>query len=74
MTVSLPLTQMSVREKMDLIEVILDDLSGKDAEISLPQWHAELLQERQARIDRGEERFTDWGTAKAEIRQRCHTK
>jgi hypothetical protein len=74
MTVNLPLSQMSVREKMDLIEQIFADLSKDEDGIPLQDWHAEVLEERQAKIERGEETFTDWETAKAEIRQKCHTR
>ncbi|MFZ4767990.1 MAG: addiction module protein [Roseimicrobium sp.] len=72
MTVTLPLAEMSFREKLDVIELVLADLAGEEAQVPLPEWHADLLDERQARIDRSEERFTNWETAKAEIWMRCH--
>jgi hypothetical protein len=74
MTVNVPLAQMSVREKMDLMEAILDDLSRHETEVPLPEWHSHVLEERHAMAERGEVQFTDWETAKAEIRQRCHSK
>ncbi len=35
-----------------------------------PEWHREVLEERERRIASGEARFSDWEQAKADIRKR----
>ena len=46
------------------------DLSNQDSGYTPPQWHNEILKERQKRIDSGDIGFTDWEVAKREIRKR----
>ncbi len=70
MSVTLPLDTMTVPEKIQVMEAIWADLTRNAAEIESPSWHGELLVERERRITSGEARFTDWETAKKEIRNR----
>jgi hypothetical protein len=66
---TLPLTQMSVEEKIRTMENLWDSLLHEDSEIASPDWHAQLLVERETAIDRGEAGFEDWETAKERIRK-----
>lgn len=68
MTISLPLDEMAVEEKLQLMEAIWDDLSRHADEMEPPAWHGKVLKELEAAIDRGEETFEDWETAKRRIR------
>ena len=70
MSVTLPLDTMTVPEKLQVMEAIWTDLTRNADEIESPSWHGELLAERERRITSGEARFTDWETAKKEIRNR----
>ena len=47
------------------------DLSRKEEAIESPEWHREVLEERERLIASGEARFIDWEQAKAEIRREC---
>ncbi|MDZ7785491.1 MAG: Fic family protein [Halioglobus sp.] len=60
---------MTVEEKLQVMETIWDDLSQHANEMPPPAWHGEVLAEREAAIDRGEESFNDWDVAKQRIEQ-----
>lgn len=64
MNISLPLDEMTVEEKLQLMETIWDDLSRHADEMEPPAWHGEVLAEREAAVARGDETFEDWETAK----------
>lgn len=67
MNISLPLKEMTIEEKLQLMEILWDDLSQHADEMQPPAWHAEALAEREAAIERGEEQFEDWEAAKKKI-------
>ncbi len=69
MSVSLPLKEMTVEEKLQLMETLWDDLSQHADEMPAPAWHGERLAERERAVTRGEESFEDWETAKQRIEQ-----
>ena len=68
MNITLPLKDMTVEEKLQIMEAIWDDLSRHADEIPPPAWHGEVLAALEAAIERGEESFDDWETAKRRIR------
>ena len=70
MEITLPLEKMSVEEKIRTMETIWDDLCRKADSISSPPWHEEVLNEREERIKKGEEEFSDWDSAKKNIRNK----
>ena len=67
MSISLPLAEMTVEEKLQVMEAIWDDLSRHAEDVQPPDWHAEALAEREAAIARGEAQFDDWEAAKKKI-------
>lgn len=68
MTISLPLNEMSVEEKLQVMEAIWDDLSRHADEMPPPAWHATVLDAVVAAVERGDENFDDWEAAKRRIR------
>lgn len=66
---TLPLNQMSVEDKILTMESLWDSLLHENIEIASPDWHGEVLTEREAAIERGEAQFEDWETAKEKIRK-----
>ena len=40
-----------------------------EPELSSPDWHREVLEEREKKIASGEESFVDWDVAKRRLRQ-----
>ena len=70
MPVTVPLHEMSLPSKMELMEALWDDLSRSPEKLESPAWHEGVLQERRQRIQACEETFSDWEAAKEEIRRR----
>ncbi len=69
MNITLPLEQMTVEDKIGTMEMLWDDLCRKVEDIPSPQWHGDILREREERIKQGKDQFTDWEEAKIEIRE-----
>jgi len=70
MAVTLPLNDMTVFEKLQLMEVLWEDLSRNADALESPEWHRDVLDERERRIASGEAQFSNWEQAKADIRNR----
>ena len=63
---------MTVAEKLELMEVIWEDLAKSAEEIPSPKWHDEVLAEVDRRIAAGEETFRDWEEVKVELLSELH--
>jgi hypothetical protein len=72
MKLELPLAEMSLAEKLEAMETIWADLSQRAPEHAAPEWHAEVLEERERRLTAGEEEILDWEEAKRRLRQEIH--
>jgi hypothetical protein len=70
MDIMLPLEQMTVAEKLRLMEALWADLSRHEADVESPAWHEQILKERDARLKSGQEFPLDWEIAKQRIRER----
>ena len=68
MTVELPLETMTVAEKIQLLERIWDDLCRESGDVQSPDWHREVLEERQRRLESGEATISGWSDAKTRLR------
>lgn len=62
-----PLHQLPLKEKLLVMDALWSDLSQSEESIEVPQWHKDLLDEREKLITEDEGRFTDWEDAKKEI-------
>src|SRR5438128_915328 len=67
---SLPLSEMTVEEKLQTMEALWQSLSTDPAAIESPAWHGEELREREKKIESKEAEFIDWEKGKADIRRR----
>jgi len=67
--VNLPLDKMTVEEKLQVMEEIWDDLSGRAEGVPSPSWHGEVLAEREQAVERGEAVSEEWEAAKSKIRE-----
>lgn len=65
----LPLNEMSVEEKINVMEAIWENLSKNPDAIESPAWHDHELRVREARVEAGDAKFVDWEKAKAEVRR-----
>ena len=70
MSIHLPLNEMTIQEKLAVMESIWEDLVRTPDAIESPAWHRDVLQERGERIAEGKSQFTDWENAKDEIRHK----
>ena len=70
METMIQIQQMTLAEKIGLMETIWNNLDNSEPQFSPPEWHLEVLKIRKERILSGEIRFTDWEIAKKEIRDR----
>lgn len=69
MLISLPLTQMTTGEKLQIMEHIWEDLCRNADEVASPLWHEDILKKREKSAEDGSETFTDWECAKKGIRK-----
>lgn len=58
---------LSVEEKLLLMEALWNDLSEKVESMEIPERHKEILVERENNIQAGEAKFVDWEKAKKQI-------
>lgn len=72
MKLELPLEQMSVAEKLQAMEALWTDLSRKASDQAVPEWHADVLAERERRLAAGQEAVLDWDEAKKQLRREIH--
>ena len=68
MPFNLPLKDMTLQEKLAVMESLWEDLARTPEAIESPAWHKDILDERRQRLAEGKSRFIDWETAKAKIR------
>ena len=67
MPTPLQIDQMTVAEKLRIMEELWDDLRSRAEGVAVPQWHKDLLDERERLIETGEAQFSDWDAAKKRI-------
>lgn len=58
---------MTVAEKLRIMEELWDDLRARAEGVPMPQWHKDLLDERERLIETGEAHFDDWDVARKRI-------
>ena len=67
MSTQFQIDQMTVAEKLRIMEELWDDLRSRAEGVAMPQWHKDLLDERERLIESGEAQFDDWDAAKKRI-------
>jgi hypothetical protein len=70
MPVELQIAEMTLEEKLRAMEALWDDLCRREEALPVPQWHKDLLDERERLVEEGQARFIDWETAKKRISER----
>ncbi len=70
MSVVINFEQMSVSEKLRMMELLWDDLCRTESDIPSPQWHENVLRERENMVRDGSDEFIDWDQAKKEMRKK----
>lgn len=67
MAIEIPLDSMSVAEKLQAIEAIWASLCTNPADVSSPEWHKEILEDRQKRLASGDATVSEWSGAKKRL-------
>jgi hypothetical protein len=68
MKMILPIDKMTTTEKLQVMEELWESLcQGQIDELS-PPWHAEVLEDRETRLNQGKEKILDWNEAREKIR------
>ena len=66
--ISLQLKDMSLNEKFMAIEMIWDDICRNSSNFPSPNWHENVLKERDLKIASGEDGLINWEIAKKQMR------
>ena len=56
-------------EKLLVMETIWDDICREEEKLAVPQWHKDILDERERLIAEGKAKFIDWEEAKKQIKE-----
>ncbi len=71
----LEITNLPIEERLQLMESLWDSLCREPSgEPIMPDWHKQVLEERIARLDAGEEPLISWEEAKKKIRAQTETR
>ncbi len=60
--------QMSVAERLQVMEQLWDALHRDAGDMPSPEWHGEVLAERKARAERGQSKFLTLEQLRARLR------
>jgi len=58
------ISKLSLREKLQVMEVIWEDLRGRIDVIDVPDEHRRILDDRRARVESGESAVLSWDRVK----------
>jgi putative addiction module component (TIGR02574 family) len=67
MSVEIPLDNLSVSEKVRLLERVWDSLCTESGDVRSPEWHREVLETRKRRLEEGQATVSPWSEAKARL-------
>jgi hypothetical protein len=70
MNAMVDLRQMSVPDKLRLMEELWSDLSQNEQNLTSPEWHGAVLAQRERKLASGEDALLDWETAKRQLRSK----
>ncbi len=61
---------LSIEQKIGLMERIWIDLEKQSTDISVPNWHGDVLARRREAVQNGDVEFSDWSEAKKRLQKR----
>jgi hypothetical protein len=62
--------KLPLSEKLELLEAVWSELSSDPDSIVVPDWHKDILDERQQGVEQGSMNAVDWELAKQLINRR----
>ena len=67
--VDLPLSQLTLAQKLDLMETLWADLSRDEKTLDSPDWHQAVLKGREKKLEDGSATVSEWKDAKERIKR-----
>ncbi|MEW6262424.1 MAG: addiction module protein [Thermodesulfobacteriota bacterium] len=67
--VYLPLSRLSLAQKLDLMETLWADLTRDEKKLESPAWHEIVLRDRAEAFSVGKVTVSDWAQAKKRIKK-----
>ena len=64
-----PLSEYTYEQKLDLLETLWDDLARDNKIFRSPDWHEEILGDREQALSSGKVKISDWEEAKERIKK-----
>ena len=61
---------MTTLQRTELMEELWKAMSRRPEDIPVPDWHLEVLREREIAVEKGEDEFVDFEDAIVELKQR----
>ena len=68
--IDLPLSQLSLAQKLDLMEALWADLTRDETKFKSPAWHETVLKDREEAFAAGRVTVSEWEQAKKRIRKK----
>lgn len=68
--VALPLSRLSLAQKLDLMETLWTDLARDEKKLESPAWHGAVLKDRGAAYAADKKIAADWELAKKRIKKK----
>jgi len=62
--------ELTLSQKLELLEAVWSELSSDPNTIEVPQWHKDVLDERERGLEKGSVAVIDWELAKEQINLR----
>ena len=72
MAMNLPLSRMSLQEKLVAMVLLWEDLSATPDQVESPAWHSDELQRRREQVKQGSAKFLNWDDAIADLKTERH--
>lgn len=69
MAIELPLETMTTDEKLQIMESVWQNLCESSEPIQSPEWHAEVVKEREEQLNSGKAIVSEWSVAKQRLRE-----
>jgi putative addiction module component (TIGR02574 family) len=67
---TIAIDNLSVADKIVLMERLWNDLSRRPTDVTPPDWHGDILDDRRAAVHKGRTAFIEWDDAKKRLRER----
>lgn len=64
------LAKLSLAEKLEMMETLWADITRSGKHVNSPEWHEEILNDRQNALQQEKATVSDWEQAKKRIRKK----